>query len=161
MSYRGLRHNRALCLNDDFRRSWPTYRSVTCFLLAAALLTSLPASADGAQQEQKHAAKAEQAQEEKEPSKLFRALGWGVYGASAADVISTEIALSRGAYEGNPFMRNRPLRISFHIGVPILVNYATEKARKKGHEKVALWMRIALVAGYSAVAVHNLRQGQR
>ena len=94
--------------------------------------------------------------ESEEPFTLFRALGWTTYGVSAADNISTEIALSKGAYEGNPFMRNRTVRIPY----PILINYATEKARQKGHEKVALWMRIALIAGYGYVAAHNLRQGR-
>jgi len=136
--------------------------------LAALLLAASQAWADRAQEEKEPARaeepkkkqiRVEEPQEKEQPSKLFRALGWGVYGASAADLICTEIALSRGAYEANPFMRNRAVRISYHVAFPILINYATEKDRKNGDDKRALWVRIAFVAAYAVITTQNLRQG--
>lgn len=153
-------HSNARLTRNESAPSLPfTGRPVSALAVALFLLSfASPAWADGLSQEQEQTPKAEQGQQ-KEPSKLFRAMGWGVYGSSGADLISTEIALSRGAYEGNPFMRNRPVRISYHIALPIFFNWVTEKDRKNGHEKRALWMRIAFVAAYGYVTAHNLRQG--
>lgn len=89
---------------------------------------------------------------------LFRILGWTTYGVMAGDVVSTQIGLNRGFVEANPLQRNTAIRISSHVVVPILTNYATARLYEAGHRKTALWMRIAIVAGYGYVTAHNLRQ---
>ncbi|MHA2068877.1 MAG: hypothetical protein ACXABY_31325 [Candidatus Thorarchaeota archaeon] len=95
--------------------------------------------------------------EEKE-SKLFRVAGWAVYGVSGGDVISTEIVLSNGGREVNPLMRNRAIRVSSHVLLPLSINSMTADLYRRGNKKGALWIRIALVAGYGYVISHNLRQ---
>jgi len=90
-----------------------------------------------------------------EPGKLYRVLGWMAYGTSAADVITTEVILARGGEELNPLMRNRTVRIGSHIAYPFVFNEITEFIRKKGHPKIALWTRIAVVGILGSVSARN------
>jgi hypothetical protein len=91
-----------------------------------------------------------------EPSKLFRALGWAVYGTSAADVVTTEIGLARGRRELNPVMRNRAVRIGAHIVVPIAVNKTTEFIRSEGYPTYALVIRMAVVGMWGFTSARNV-----
>lgn len=91
-----------------------------------------------------------------EPGKLFRGLGWAVYGTSAAEIVTTELLMARGGYERNPLMRNRAVRIGVHIVVPVAVNKATEFIRKEGLPRYALWIRIAVVAMWGFTSARNI-----
>jgi hypothetical protein len=93
---------------------------------------------------------------EDEPSKLFRALGWAVYGTSAADVVTTEIGLARGRHELNPVMRNRAVRIGAHVVVPIAVNKTTEFIRSEGYPTYALIIRMAVVGMWGFTSARNI-----
>jgi hypothetical protein len=91
-------------------------------------------------------------------SELFRALGWAHYPAKLADFASTEIALRRpGAYEANPLMESRGVRIATTIALPVAMNVVTAKLYRK-HPKWATALRIVAVAVPSALAVSNLSQ---
>ena len=91
-------------------------------------------------------------------SDFFKILGWTTYGVIAGDLASTEIGISQGAIEANPLMRNRAVRISSHAVVAVVANHATARLHRAGHEKMALWMRIAMVAGYGYIISRNMRQ---
>jgi len=92
-----------------------------------------------------------------EPGKLYRILGWMTYGTSAADVITTEVILARGGGELNPLMRNRAVRIGSRSVFCVAFNKSTEYLRtKKGHPKIALWMRISIVALHGYVVARNV-----
>ncbi len=98
------------------------------------------------------------AQEVDTESDLFKILGWTTYGVMAGDVISTQYGLSRGFVEANPLQRNTAVRVSSHVAVAVLANHATARLHDAGHRKTALWMRVAIVAGYGYVTAMNLRR---
>jgi hypothetical protein len=91
-------------------------------------------------------------------SLLFEATGLGLFAASAADFASTEMGLSRGLQEGNPVASQRAIRLAHHVVGPALVYWSTERLQKSGKKKLALGLRIALMAAYSYAAAHNLGQ---
>lgn len=97
------------------------------------------------------------AAQESEESGLFRILGWATYGVMAGDVVSTELVLAQGGYERNPFQENRFVRVSSHAAYGLAMNHLSAKVYKSGRKKTALWMRIAIVAGFGYVTAHNLR----
>jgi hypothetical protein len=97
-------------------------------------------------------------EDERKESKLFRIMGWTTYATSYGDLATTEYGLAQGAVELNPLQRNCLTRATTHLVVPIVVNYTTAKLYRDGHEKTALWIRIAATAGYGYVIAHNLRQ---
>lgn len=94
------------------------------------------------------------------PSPLFRASGKALYFAFGADYASTEAGLRVGLREGNPAQGNAAVRALTHIGVPIGLNYVTERLRRGGHDRVALVVRIAVTAFASYAAVNNVRKIQ-
>lgn len=89
-------------------------------------------------------------------SKLFRTLGDTVHIANAADLISTEILLSRGGVEKNPLWGNRALRTSAKVVMPFVLNRITGKLYQE-HPKIAVAMRIATTCGYAYLATRNLQ----
>ncbi|MGH9323170.1 MAG: hypothetical protein ACRD3V_25210 [Vicinamibacteria bacterium] len=91
-------------------------------------------------------------------SPLFAFSGVGLFAASAADFTTTEWGLSRGLREGNPVASQRGIRLIHHVVGPAAVYWTTEHLQKKGKTKLALTLRIALMAAYSYAAIHNLRQ---
>jgi hypothetical protein len=91
-------------------------------------------------------------------SPIFDFSGVGLFAASAADFATTEWGLSRGLQEGNPVASQRGVRLVHHVVGPTAVYWATERLQKSGKTKLALGLRIALMAAYSYAAVHNLRQ---
>jgi hypothetical protein len=92
-----------------------------------------------------------------EPGRLYKALGWAMFPASAGDFASTEYALAGGGSELNPLMQNRGARIAGSVAFPFAMNYLSEELRKDGHPKLALWMRIAVVGLKGYAVFHNLR----
>lgn len=101
------------------------------------------------------------ADERREKSGLYKAMGFALMGTAASDVLSTELALMSSAdvREANPFMAtSTEARIALKASTTTLVFVASDHLHKKGHEKMALWLRIATVAGYGIVTAHNLRQ---
>lgn len=90
-------------------------------------------------------------------SALFRGLGLAMYGAKTGDLLSTELLLLDGGVELNPFMQHRSVRIAATAAAPIVVNWSSEELRKRGHPKLALWMRISAVALFGYATTHNLR----
>jgi hypothetical protein len=93
-----------------------------------------------------------------EGSRSFAAAGLGIFAASAADFATTEWGLSRGLQEGNPVASQRGIRLVHHVAGPALVYWSTERLRKSGKPRLALGLRIALMAAYSYAAIHNVRQ---
>ena len=89
---------------------------------------------------------------------LFQTFGVGMFAASAGDLASTEWGLSQpGVYEANPLASNRGIRVSTHVLVPVAVWWTTKHLHKNGHDKAALWVRIAVTAAYGYAVMHNLR----
>src|SRR3990172_3806769 len=91
-------------------------------------------------------------------SPLFEASGVGLFAASAADFATTEWGLSRGLQEGNPVASQRGVRLLHHVVGPAAVYWTTERLQRSGKTKLALGLRIALMAAYSYAAIHNLHQ---
>jgi len=91
-------------------------------------------------------------------SPIFDFSGVGLFAASAADFATTEWGLSQGLQEGNPVASQRGIRLVHHVVGPAAVYWTTERLQKSGRTKLALGLRIALMAAYSYAAVHNLRQ---
>ncbi len=97
-------------------------------------------------------------QEGKNGQGLYRFFGAIMFAASAGDLASTEWGLSKpGIYETNPLAMNRNVRVTAHVLVPTVVWWATNKMRKNGHHKAALWIRIGVTAAYGYAVMHNLR----
>ena len=91
-----------------------------------------------------------------EESKLFRILGSTVYISNAADLLSTELVLSRGGAEKNPLMGNRAIRTSAKVVMPFVFNRITAKLYQD-HPKIAVAMRIAATCGYTYLATRNFQ----
>ena len=89
-------------------------------------------------------------------SRWFRAMGMSLYATSALDIASTEIAMRAGGIEGNPFMRDRTVRVSWHIAAPIFVNWFSSKLYREGYTKHAIWLRIIANAIYAAATINNV-----
>ena len=85
----------------------------------------------------------------------FDIMGKGLYITRAGDVISTEVALARGAREGNPLMKRRTFRIASLAMAPAIF-YATKRIHKT-RPRLAFWLRVGAVVGWGSVMVHNLR----
>jgi len=100
------------------------------------------------------------AEEKREESRLFRALGYAMFASKAGDFASTELVLATGGYETNPLMQNRGTRIAGTIAYPVIANYATAKVYQK-HPKLAIATRIAIVGLYGWAVAHNLREAAR
>jgi hypothetical protein len=95
--------------------------------------------------------------EERSQDRLYDALGYAMFAGSIGDFVSTQHALARGGYELNPLQRDLGVRIGTTVAFPFVANYLSDELREDGHEKLALWLRIALVGLKSYVIVHNLR----
>jgi hypothetical protein len=81
-----------------------------------------------------------------------------MFAASAGDLATTEWGLTKpGIYESNPLATNRNVRVTAHVLVPTVVWWTTNKMRKNGHHKAALWIRIGVTAAYGYAVMHNLR----
>jgi len=91
-------------------------------------------------------------------SPIFEFSGVGLFAASAADFATTEWGLSRGLQEGNPVASQRGIRLVHHVVGPAALYWTTERLQKSGKTKLALGLRIAVMAAYSYAAIHNLRQ---
>jgi hypothetical protein len=89
--------------------------------------------------------------------RLYDALGYAMFAGSVGDFVSTQHALARGGYELNPLQRDLGVRIGTTVAFPFVANYLSDELREDGHEKLALWFRIALVGLKSYVIMHNLR----
>ena len=89
---------------------------------------------------------------------LYRFFGATMFAASAGDLATTEWGLTKpGLYESNPLATNRNVRLTAHVLVPTVVWWTTNKMRKNGHHKAALWIRIGVTAAYGYAVMHNLR----
>jgi hypothetical protein len=89
---------------------------------------------------------------------LFATLGVGIFAASAGDLASTELGLTRlGAFEANPLQRNRMVRVSSHLAVPALVWWTSDRLHARGKTKLALAMRIGFTIAYGYATLHNSR----
>jgi len=89
---------------------------------------------------------------------LFQTFGVGMFAASAGDLATTEWGLSQpGVYEANPLAGNRSVRFTAHVLVPAAVWWTTKRLHENGHDRAALWVRIAVTAAYGYAVMHNLR----
>lgn len=93
-----------------------------------------------------------------EPSPMFQVSGFGMFAASAADFTSTELGISRGLQEGNPVASDRGMRLVHHVVGPAAVWWTTERLQRQGKTKLALGLRVALMAAYGYATLHNMRQ---
>lgn len=75
----------------------------------------------------------------------------------AGDLITTEIGLSRGLREGNPFAQDRGSRLALHAGSLGLEIWADTKL--KGKWKWVFRGSMTAIHGYAIV--HNIRQIRR
>jgi hypothetical protein len=94
-----------------------------------------------------------------EPGRMTRRVGIpAVIAGSLGDLITTEIALSRGAREANPIMAKAggPGRAALKAGAMVPLIIVADRARKK-HPKASL--AALLIAGgiQGAAAIHNTR----
>ncbi len=88
----------------------------------------------------------------------YQALGISLFVVSAGDLLSTEYSLQKpGMEEMNPLQVNRGVRIATHIGVPLLVHWATNRLQRDGHGKMAFWLRLGFNAVLSYAVMHNVR----
>lgn len=88
----------------------------------------------------------------------YKALGISLFVVSAGDLLSTEYSLQKpGIEEMNPLQVNRGVRIATHIGVPLLVHWATNRLQRDGHGKMAFWLRLGCNAVLSYAVMHNVR----
>ena len=88
------------------------------------------------------------------------ALRLSAAGAQVADVITTQVALSRpGTREVNPLaLANKPAaQVAVRAATILLVDWAARRLHKTGHPKAARRLLWAVTGGYTAVAVSNLR----
>jgi hypothetical protein len=99
------------------------------------------------------------AESEERGDRLYDALGYAMFAGSAGDLLSTQYALAQGGRELNPLQRDLGVRIGTTVAFPFVANYLSDELREKGHRKLSLWLRIALVGLKSYVIVHNLRAG--
>ncbi len=76
----------------------------------------------------------------------------------AADLASTEYALSRGGYESNPLMQNRGVRYGAGIGSCVLAAEMDHKLRN--HAKSRWAVRIVGMGLLSFAVQRNLRVGR-
>ena len=67
-----------------------------------------------------------------ESSPILKATGWGMFAASAADLVTTEWGLSEGLSEGNPVASGRGVRIATHVVGPAAVWWTTERLERSG-----------------------------
>jgi hypothetical protein len=100
---------------------------------------------------------AAESDESPEPGRLYQALGYAMFAGSVGDFASTQHALARGNHELNPLQRDLGVRIGTTVAFPFVANYLSDELRESGHEKLALWMRIALVGLKGYAIMHNLR----
>ena len=99
-----------------------------------------------------------QRQERQDGQGLYRFFGATMFAASAGDLASTEWGLTKpGIHESNPLATNRHARVTAHVLVPTVVWWTTNKMRRNGHHKAALWIRIGVTAAYGYAVMHNLR----
>lgn len=86
----------------------------------------------------------------------FRLAGRLVWVTSMADLIGTEVALTRDCHEMNPLGRKRFARIPVKVGLTYLSNYLTAKLADKGHKKSATILRWCLVAAFVFATGNNI-----
>jgi hypothetical protein len=77
-----------------------------------------------------------------------------VIGAAAADLVSTELALSRpGTKEINPFGPSPPAR----VGLKVAGTVAVLAVSRKMNRKASRVLKVVAIVVWSGAAVHNLR----
>ena len=77
--------------------------------------------------------------------------------AATADIVTTEIAISHGAIELNPFLQNQSLRIAAKAGSSAVFIVVYRKV-KKGHPKGAKVFMIAAISVWATAAIWNSTQ---
>lgn len=84
---------------------------------------------------------------------------YAMFGASAADLITTEIALSQSGFvEVNPLFRNRAPRVAAKVLAPVALYGLSRELEKRGHRKWSKGLRWGAVAVWSAAAAWNINQ---
>lgn len=77
------------------------------------------------------------------------------------DLLSSEYAFSRGAYEANPLLRDRYVRIGYKTAASALTIAACHELRKHNRKNAAKWIsRIVLTIGVG-ITVNNVYQGRK
>jgi len=94
--------------------------------------------------------------EERQESKLFRDLGKAVYISQVADIISTEISLSKGNVELNPAMKNRLVRIPAKIAGAVIINKLTARLYEMS-PTAAVIVRAGVVSAATYATTKNLQ----
>jgi hypothetical protein len=82
--------------------------------------------------------------------------------AATADLVTTEIALTQGATEVNPLMKQRATRISIKAAAVALVLWIEHTLRKTNHPnaaKVVQWIATAFWGGAATWNTYMLHKG--
>lgn len=76
-----------------------------------------------------------------------------LYSGLAADLVSTEIAIHKGAHEANPLLQNRAVRLTLPVALTLYTDMATKHLPIKAHS------RFVSVVGlvHFSLAVNNVR----
>lgn len=78
--------------------------------------------------------------------------------AKAADLATTELALSRGGFESNPLMKDRGVRIGAGVASCVVAGEADYRLRR--HKKSRWALRIIGIGLMSYAAIHNSQVGK-
>ncbi|MCP4201817.1 MAG: hypothetical protein GY769_07785 [bacterium] len=81
-----------------------------------------------------------------------------MYVAKMADLGTTEMALSRGGFEANPFMQNQGFRWAYGTVAPLAVY---ELGRRMKSRRARIITYVAATAGWSLIAYSNYRAYSR
>lgn len=79
-----------------------------------------------------------------------------VVSAASMDVVSTEVALSRGGSEANPLMKDRTARVLGKAGATAITVLLARELEDSGHEKAASILRWSTFTLWTGAAAWNL-----
>ena len=87
---------------------------------------------------------------------LYTASRIALYAGTASDLTTTEIALNKGAVEGNPLMQHRGVRYATGVGMSVLFDRFTHRMAEN-HPRRAALLNMANFGAHAFIAAHNMR----
>ena len=85
-------------------------------------------------------------------------MDWVNAGLVGADIATTEVILSRGGRELNPFMQNRGTRSAWAAARIVVAVQVPRELEKSGHKGWARGLRVAYLVIGGAIVTHNAIQ---
>lgn len=93
---------------------------------------------------------------------LSGALAWVIAGTSAADLATTEWALTKpGLAEANPLLQQQGPRVALKVAGTVVVISAYKELRRQKKHKAAKILAISVSALWAGAAVNNAIKAQR